>query len=259
MNLNLCAVPTCTDDPFIQQPLHLCRQHALMVSLSVTDVLHANALAAATSADLDIDRVAVASDSVWSEASHQPVVYFMVNGDRVKIGVSTNITARAGALCLRKENTALLLQGSYDLEGALHAHFEADRIGQTEWFVLSPRIQDYIARRKQADAVLRQPQISPARTSEADSSTAGTDLLPKPPSAEAKILDVLAYVSSPIGSVYLHKDQIGVRAGVHGSTLDNALSRLSRTGRIQRNPVVRGEYSLGPSWQPSADAEAPGE
>ncbi|MFF9403324.1 hypothetical protein [Streptomyces sp. NPDC014744] len=58
--------------------------------------------------------------------------------------------------------------------------------------------------------------------------------------------------SDPIGlsAVYVHRDQIGELAKLTGSTLDNALSRLAKTGAIHRQPgsgrAVRGKYGLGP-------------
>lgn len=254
MNLNLCAVLRCTDQPFIQHPLLLCRQHALMVSLNVTDVLHANALAGTQSAGLDIERVSVASDRVWAKQSHDSIVYFMVNGDRVKIGVSTNVSARTSALCLRKENAALLLRGGYDLEDALHQHFDSDRIGQTEWFVLSRRIQDYITRRREADAALRQPSVAPTEeVTEPERATAVSVPPSRQPTADEKILEALEHISDPLLAIYAHKDQIGARTGLNRSTLDNALSRLTKAREVHRPPKDgtrrdgRGYYGLGPA------------
>ncbi|MER8003037.1 GIY-YIG nuclease family protein [Streptomyces sp. NPDC095613] len=249
MNLNLCAVIECIDQPFLRQPILLCRQHALMVSMNVTDVLHANALAGVQYTGLDLERAGVAPDRVWTQPSHQPVVYFLVNGDRVKIGVSTNISARTSALCLRKENAALLLQGGYDLEDALHEHFESDRIGQTEWFVLSHRIQDYVTRRKQADAALHQPRV--ASDKDTEHSPPLTSNMPRQLTAGSKILEALERISSHHSAIYLHKDQIGSRTGLRGSTLDNTLSRLIKARLIHRqvkaHGAIRGMYGLGPA------------
>lgn len=154
-----CVAANCTSDAFIDEPVSICRQHALMLSRNVSDRLHANALAASESSDMDLNRATTAPDDVWTKSSHQPIVYFMVNGDRVKIGVSTNITARVSALCLRRSNVAMLLVGGYEMEAALHAHFAADRIGQSEWFYLSRSIQDYMQKRLDTDRLLRQPVL----------------------------------------------------------------------------------------------------
>ncbi|PVC80628.1 hypothetical protein DBP19_36430 [Streptomyces sp. CS090A] len=77
----------------------------------------------------------------------------------------------------------------------------------------------------------------------------------KPASAEDKILQAFKDVADPIGQevIYLHKDQLATMTGANGSTLDNALTRLTKTGQIHRRTqggkTVRGEYGPGP--QPS--------
>jgi hypothetical protein len=245
MTLNLCAVSTCHEHPYISEPLYLCRQHALMVSLNVTDVLHANARAVLPASDTDIERVITAPEVVWKQGSHTPVVYFLINGDRVKIGTSTNITARVSALALRKTNAALLLNGDNQLEGAFHDHFASDRIGNTEWFLLSPAIRRYIDRRKKADSALQQPKI--AETDPAKTVIPGPrpPVLPRQATAPEKILEtVTAFVSTD--QPYMHKDHISYLAEVKGSTLHNALTDLTKTGRIHRGPD-RGTYGLGPT------------
>uniref|UniRef100_UPI0037DCF43A hypothetical protein n=1 Tax=Streptomyces tubercidicus TaxID=47759 RepID=UPI0037DCF43A len=71
----------------------------------------------------------------------------------------------------------------------------------------------------------------------------------KPASAEDKVLQALEEVSDPLGIdvIYKHKDEIAKLASVSGSTFDNALTRLTKAGKIQRNPDVRGEYGLAPT------------
>jgi hypothetical protein len=255
VNLNLCAVLRCTDQPYIDHPLLLCRRHALAVSLNVTDRLYANALSATTTTGLDIEEAAVASPDVWKQTSHPSIVYFLTNGDRVKIGTSTNVTARVSALSLRKSNAALLLQGGNDLENALHQHFECDRIAKTEWFVLSPRIQDYIARRKASDAALRQPRLPaegptiPAADTPKRATMHVTISQPRTPTAEERILKVLASARSETTCHYVHRNDIGRLAEIEGSTRDNTLSRMVAEGKIYRGKE-RGTYTLGPEPQP---------
>lgn len=243
-----CATEECTTAPFIDHPVPLCQQHALMVSLNVTDRLYANALGRQNTGVPRIDTAQTAPADVWAQASHPPIVYFITNGNRVKIGVSTNISARAGALSLRRENAALLLEGGFDLEAALHQHFAADRISRTEWFVYSGRIQEFITSRLQAAAALRQPVIPAPREDPLQQPVTLPHRLPKP-SADTKILDCLK-ANTIAGHPYPHKDQIGALARLEGSTLDNALSRLIKNGRIHRQvkdgKEVRGYYGLGP-------------
>ncbi|MEV8248086.1 GIY-YIG nuclease family protein [Streptomyces rochei] len=244
MNLNLCAVLRCIQTPFVQEPLPICREHAVMLSQNITDRLYSNAIGTSTATDLDIEKTAIAPDTVWGQSSHPPIVYFMTNGDRVKIGVSTNITARVSALSLRRSNAALLLNGDGKLESALHAHFDSDRVGRTEWFLLSVRIKDYIARRKEADAALRQPQLP----DEPGASTPA--VIAKPATAEQRILKALSGFADPAGieTIYTSRETVSRVSGVTGSTLDNTLSAMTRKELIHRGADCgreRGTYALG--------------
>lgn len=89
---------------------------------------------------------------------------------------------------------------------------------------------------------------------DADPSTlfSGIDLGPKKPTtAEEKILAVLEDFADPIGidPVYIDKDTLRARTGLtEGSTLDNTLTRMTKTGKIHRGPE-RGTYGLGPAPQ----------
>ncbi|MFB8182605.1 GIY-YIG nuclease family protein [Streptomyces sp. NPDC055966] len=248
MNPRACIVPDCEEQSFITNPIPLCSEHALTISLNVTDLLHANARTALATDRADVERTRVAPNSVWQQASHPSVVYFLTNGDRVKIGTSTNITARVGALALRKANAALLLQGGSNLENALHDHFADDRIGNTEWFILSPRVQEYIARRKEADSALRQPLLPP---DEAEPVTIPAPRMhvERPPIAVEKILEILKAFQDSEQPVYLHKDDICRLADLKETTLNGALTRLKKTGQIHSGPD-RGTYGLGPGTEP---------
>lgn len=169
--INDCAVRDCENAPALHHPLPLCRRHGLQVSAHMTDVLHATALHGEPIPSVEpsgIEAADVAHPNVWNHASHKPLVYFISNGDRVKIGVSTNIAARVGALSLRRSNALLLLWGSYSLEKALHQHFAADQVGNTEWFVLSNSIRDFIARRRSAVAAQTVPKAPSRSTLEAN-------------------------------------------------------------------------------------------
>ncbi|QTU57362.1 GIY-YIG nuclease family protein [Streptomyces scabiei] len=76
---------------------------------------------------------------------HAPLVYFIRNGNRVKIGTSTDVKRRIRTLALRPENVALLLNGDKLLERDLHKQFADLRIGNTEWFAHEGALIDYIA------------------------------------------------------------------------------------------------------------------
>lgn len=76
---------------------------------------------------------------------HAPLVYFIRNGNRIKIGTSTELKRRIRTLALRAENVALLHDGDRRLERQLHHQFADLRIGDTEWFALEAPLTDYIA------------------------------------------------------------------------------------------------------------------
>jgi hypothetical protein len=83
----------------------------------------------------------------WTVPSgkHAPLVYFIRNGNRIKIGTSTELKRRIRTLALRAENVALLLQGDRRLERQLHNQFADLRIGNTEWFAYEAPLTDYVA------------------------------------------------------------------------------------------------------------------
>lgn len=76
--------------------------------------------------------------------AHEPIVYFLRVGDRVKIGYTTNLRTRITALALRPDNVVLLLVGGRDLEQDLHMRFGNARLGETEWFRLTSEVANYI-------------------------------------------------------------------------------------------------------------------
>ncbi|MFE1767203.1 DNA translocase FtsK [Streptomyces angustmyceticus] len=88
----------------------------------------------------------------------------------------------------------------------------------------------------------------------------GFDAPKKLASADDKILQALQENSDadPLRTdiAYLHKDQIAKLAGVQGSTLDNALTRLKKADKIHPQDGARGTYGLGPTpLQEDAAAE----
>lgn len=146
-----CAVDGCPNNPFMEHLIRLCRNHGIQVSVHVTDALYANALVgsalkplAEQASDTLITEALIADSSVWSRSSHEPVVYFIANGDRIKIGTTTGVRARVSSLALRKHHALLVLNGGYGLESALHQLFAAERLGNSEWFALSTRLSAFI-------------------------------------------------------------------------------------------------------------------
>lgn len=75
---------------------------------------------------------------------HAPLVYFIRNGNRLKIGTSTELKRRIRTLALRPENVVLLVSGGQDIERAFHRQFADLRIGNTEWFAYEGALVDFV-------------------------------------------------------------------------------------------------------------------
>ncbi|MFE6126748.1 GIY-YIG nuclease family protein [Streptomyces sp. NPDC056437] len=75
---------------------------------------------------------------------HDPLVYFLRNGNRLKIGTTTELRRRIRTLALRPENVVLLLNGGKPLERQLHDRFADLRIGSTEWFAYDGPLIDFV-------------------------------------------------------------------------------------------------------------------
>ncbi|MFF2579956.1 GIY-YIG nuclease family protein [Streptomyces goshikiensis] len=76
---------------------------------------------------------------------HPSMVYFMRNGNRVKIGITTDLRRRIRTLALRAEHVALLEEGGREEERAYHKRFAQYRDGNTEWFRCTGELQSFIA------------------------------------------------------------------------------------------------------------------
>jgi hypothetical protein len=142
----------CIDVATITQPVPLCTHHQMQVAMAVVPQMLASAASLAKRTpvpqirDKATHRVVTRSRIAPLDltGAHGPRVYFMRNGDRIKIGYTTNLRERLAALCLRSDSVLLLLQGGRDLEGTLHRYFSEHRMPGTEWFLYSERIHEYI-------------------------------------------------------------------------------------------------------------------
>jgi hypothetical protein len=75
---------------------------------------------------------------------HAPLVYFIRNGNRLKIGTTTELKRRIRTLALRPENVALLVDGDRRREHEYHKQFAEHRIGATEWFAYEGTLVDFV-------------------------------------------------------------------------------------------------------------------
>ncbi|MEV8353181.1 GIY-YIG nuclease family protein [Streptomyces niveus] len=142
----------CIDVATIMQPVPLCTHHQMQVAMEVVPQMLASAASLAKriplpeARDSATHRLVTRSRLAPVELTgvHGPRVYFMRNGDRIKIGYTTNLRDRLAALCLRSDSVLLILQGGRDLEGALHRYFSKHRVPGTEWFLYAGRIHEYV-------------------------------------------------------------------------------------------------------------------
>lgn len=166
MNLELdaCAATNhgqpCSEPPTMVEPVPLCDEHKVQVALLVTPEVLTAVLAEirlsrhhhegqpVPSAEAGLIRDAQHRDMPEVER-HESLVYFLANGGRVKIGYTKSLVNRLRALSLRSDAVLLLLAGGQPLERALHLKFRTCRIGDSEWFELSPEVVDFIASKKQ--------------------------------------------------------------------------------------------------------------
>jgi hypothetical protein len=76
----------------------------------------------------------------------QGFVYFVSDGEFIKIGFATDWQARIKGLQIANPRTLtplLILEGGYRFERQLHQLFKAHRV-RGEWFRLSPEIAEYV-------------------------------------------------------------------------------------------------------------------
>lgn len=165
---------TCDETPVIAEPVSLCEEHALQVSLHVVPGLLSRRLAETRSRNEDgTEPLSPAATHMVSSAvsmpmpeteTHSSLVYFLANGGRVKIGQTRGLYSRTRSLSLRADAVLLLLQGGASLERALHAKFAAHRIGDSEWFDLTPEIVRFVGTKAHSKP-LRKPATGPRRSS----------------------------------------------------------------------------------------------
>lgn len=115
-----CLVPKCGRSAATEPPVLLCRDHVDMLLLQ-----------------LKRQRPSV----------HAPLVYFIRNGTRIKIGWTTNLKARLTSLSLPADAVVLTMTGGPQTEKAMHKRFAKARVGRTEWFEVVPELEEFIATR----------------------------------------------------------------------------------------------------------------
>ena len=123
-----CLVYGCKHSAVTEEPVLLCNDHL----------------------DLVITQATKKRPSV-----HDPIVYFIQNGTRVKIGWTTNLRGRLASLALPMSSVILKLDGGPGREAALHIRFAEARIKGSEWFAMTPEIERFIRREQEAAEVAK--------------------------------------------------------------------------------------------------------
>src|SRR5207302_519728 len=77
--------------------------------------------------------------------AHEPVVYFPRNGNRVKIGWTTNLRGRVSSLSLSLPMSAVLatVPGGPAEETDIHGRFASAHIGG-KWFEFTPDLEAFV-------------------------------------------------------------------------------------------------------------------
>lgn len=133
----------CGNTPALKTPVRLCALHALQVArAALPQILDAAAIHFGPAGPFS-DRLDVSS--LLNAGGHEPIVYFIRHGERIKIGTTRNLRGRISALSLRTEDALMALKGDEAFEGALHRHFTHLRISDTEWFTAGSDLLQYIA------------------------------------------------------------------------------------------------------------------
>jgi hypothetical protein len=161
-NLTACSATGCRTASVTGSSIRLCASHKDEVTMMLaTDVARVDLKNLGTlyrdhairwSPPAIPAYVIAAENSVVCEVphsgKHDPVVYFIRNGDRVKIGYTTHLAARLSALSLRRDAVVLILDGDRRLESALHSRFAGKRIPRTEWFRWDQEIETFVTRKQ---------------------------------------------------------------------------------------------------------------
>ena len=84
--------------------------------------------------------------------AHESLVYFVRNGNRIKIGHTSNLKVRLTQMSAPAGSVVLTFPGGLPEEKRLHYVFATARVGRSEWFEATPEIEEYIAGRLAADA-----------------------------------------------------------------------------------------------------------
>lgn len=159
-----CVAPGCVHPARRTEVMPLCGEHAEQLAFALAPDVYATypptrwvelarkyALRFATqpvqpkwALELEAVRDRSSSNAGASSRVHDPVVYFAVVGDLVKIGTTTNIVERFACMNLPPTKRVHVIPGWYEVERRFHERFDAERHPDTEWFTLSDRLRAHL-------------------------------------------------------------------------------------------------------------------
>lgn len=170
------------------------------------------------------------------QQAHAPIVYFIRNGSRVKIGTTQNLKRRLAALTLRAEDVVRAEHGDQRHERSLHERFADQRAGNTEWFDLAGPLAEYL------DLTDAPDDAPPASGDAGDAGPDASDvigaapLLPPLPAGGSKTSLILA------ASSMLRPDapaaEIAHLLAQHGHAVDTAYIRTVLSRKKQEDEAV---------------------
>ncbi|MDX2647927.1 GIY-YIG nuclease family protein [Streptomyces sp. PA03-1a] len=142
---------SCFEAATCQTPVPLCTPHRMQVAIAIVpDILSVAAETADVTPTNAVDphsarllRAARKAPLLLNTA-HEPQVYFIEHGRRVKIGYTTNLGKRISSLSLRPSAVVLALWGDRQLEQALHLYFDPFRVEDSEWFRREAPVRSYM-------------------------------------------------------------------------------------------------------------------
>ncbi len=112
-----CLVPKCDGIVVTEPPVLLCADHRDLI---------------------------VAQSTRKRPYVHDPLVYFIRNGSRIKIGWTTNLRGRLNGLSLPRDALLFTIPGGPAEEKQLHKRFRSARVGRSEWFEATPALEAFI-------------------------------------------------------------------------------------------------------------------
>lgn len=141
-NLNLCSATNkygkeCMGPVVEGAPVNMCMNHIMQVGSFWSEMK-----ASAESGKPRFTEAQMGRKQVGYEAQDTAVVYYIIHGNRVKIGTSRNWRERLRQLPC--DRVLALEPGSEGVETERHLQFASTRIENTEWFDESDDLWDHV-------------------------------------------------------------------------------------------------------------------